>query len=639
MLKFLSFRWRKPAPTASSDTSTEPKSAEVAAVTDDRDEDPPHYPPSDQGIPVESVSRVLEKQREIIVRIKRAAGVSPETFAARFEPAIVNLAAQVHLLPATDNEYFVGPGGLLRMSLEIALHSLQTSQGSVFPSIGSVEKRSSMLPRWELASFMAGLCSQIYRPITNLVVTDRANSRWPQLLQPLSDWAVSIGATRYYIRWAPGADVSVRQSCSAYLVNRIIPLDVLQYLNEENNVIVPAMTTAITGGDVNPSENPIARIVAPITTRVIQEDMLRNSRHYGRYSLGIHLEPHLIDAMRRLIKSGKWSVNTKGSRIWVGKDGVFLVWGAAVKEIVGLLISDSFVGIPQDPDTLADILLESAVLDRNPDNGRYWSIVLPESGTLIENAVRLAIQTLIFPPRFDLEILKTATLRVADQAQGGVKKESAPMPNDASPTKKPRAPRAKKNPGEDAVVEGCADAIDSTRVASEASTPQASSDSPPIVKEVDVPSPETGVQDVSMTNAAQAQQTESAAIETRSSSEIQKPDEEMAPVNDQLLSLLSRESRWLVNQIAKGTKNGTLTGAVVNLDQGLGISDTEIADHGLPPADFLNDLAVRNWLWVDKARPLKKLHRIEVGNETLNLIILLPQVARGLGFNWEPPKS
>lgn len=660
-------------------------------VEEDAHEEIPLYPPNDRGIPSEPVSRVLERQKDLVVRIRRAAGVAPDAF-ARYETPIANLASYVHLLPATDTQYFVGAGGLIRMSLEIGLHSLQLSHASVFPMIGSIEKRASILPKWELATFLAAICSQLYRPMTNMVVTDRDNNQWPQILHPLSEWLESVNAPRYFIRWTPGRDGAERQNCATYVINKIIPAEVLQYLNEDNNIIVTSMTAAISGGDLNPSENPIARIVAPITTRVIKEDMQQNSRHYGNYSLGIHLEPHLIDSMRRLIKNGKWSVNIKGARVWVGTDGVFVVWGAGAKEIVSLLTADSFVGLPQDPDTLADILIDAQVLVRNADLGRYWTIILPESGTLIDNAVRLSNDSLIFPNKQDLSALRTVALCVS--SAGGTA-PVAPVPDE----KKPKKPRKKKE-GEAASPAGEAEqaatqvtSADEQVEALSQAAPQggggetAGSDEMPAAGENKQHISEDAAEDEEGDDAPQIPAwalapSESAPIEPppESSSspdrqevvgnEVLSPQAAVTPpvstvepvqkvveqttaerpvekaaspgmkldeVSEKFLGMLSRESQWLVKQIVKAQQKGTLTGVVVNLENGLGISDAELSAHGMPTPDFLNDLASRNWLWVDKAKPLRKVHRVDVNGKTESLVIIQPNVARGLGFDWVPP--
>jgi conjugal transfer pilus assembly protein TraI len=670
MFKWLRFS-QKPTGTPSSSSKSQVGLAPaVQSQQLDLDEEAPLYPPADRGIPMEPLEKVLHRQRDLIERIQRAAGVSPEAFDARYMAPITNLASYVHLLPATDTEYFVGAGGLIRLSLEIGLHSLQTSHASVFPVAGVVEKRSALLPKWELATFLAAICSQLYRPVANMVVIDGANNQWPQILMPLTEWGGSLQTRRYFIRWATGTDTASRQSCAAFLIGKIIPAEVLQYLNEDNNVIVPAMTASISGGDMNPSQNPIGRIVAPIMTRVIQEDMKRNSRNYGNYSLGIHLEPHLIDAMRRLIKNGQWTINVKGARVWIGTDGVYIIWSAGAKDIAALLTADSFVGLPQDPDTLADILIEAKVLERNPKQGRYWTITLPESGTLIDNAVRLANESLIFPVRFDLASMRTSTLTVAagpvapltSLPQQAPSSAAPPETTESRPKPKPKAkkdvaapPDATKAP----VVTAISKADDQVEPQTQATRPTEGTDDKSLdgleTRSGALPNIQTeqapnvvaeGVQEVVATQNDKHSDPELSPKTTDEEAKVTKEKTNRAmddaggdEGSTKLLAKLSRETQWITKQILKAQQKGTLTGVVASLETGLAISAEELSAHGMPTTDLLNDYASRNWLWTDKAKPLRKIHKVELNGKMESVIIIRADIAVALGFTWTPPEE
>ncbi len=647
MIKTFPFPWRKkptntvvPDPAASRiepvGLAPAPAAPGQATVgTESLDDTPPHYPPSDKGVPVESIDRILEKNKPLVARISRAAGVTVEQFEVRYMAPIRNLAAYVQLLPATDGQYFDGPGGLLRMSLEIALHALQTATGSVFPTVGAVDKRTAMLPRWELACFLAGLCSQLYRPITNLVVTDHANRQWPTLTTPMQAWSEEIGASRYYIRWTSSEDRADHQSCSIYLINKIIPFEVLHFLNTDNNVILPAMTAAVSCSDLVPSENPIGKIVAPITTRVIKEDILHNCRNYGRYAMGIHLEPRLIDAMRRLLKSGKWSVNSKGARVWVGKEGAFVIWGAASKEIIGLLTADSFVGLPQDPDTLADILIDANVLQPYTDGGRYWPIVLPEAGTLIENAVRLTSELILFAPKTDLTPYKSVTL-------AGTKEPAPVDAKAAAAAPKPKGGKAKVKPdgenGKSSPQEAeAASAKPGKQVQLSLVPPALEKEKPP--RKTPKPKGQEATSDADA--GLGAVQVGGQVVSQPATEQVKTiPPEELVHEDDgkDIYKNLSRESGWIMKQIVKATKVGKLTGVVVNLEHGVGISEVEYGSHGMPTDNLLTELSDLNWLWVDPSRRLRKIHRIEVAGSVETMMIVSAPVSQRLGFEWIAPQ-
>jgi conjugal transfer pilus assembly protein TraI len=282
------------------------------------DEDPgdyaiTRYPPFDKGIPVIEIDKILHSQQELVDRIFRTAGVSRADFDKLCRPSIINLARHVHLLPATSTTYFRGTGGLFRMSLEIALNSLQSANAAVFPTGGGVERRFFMQPKWTLGTFLAGLCSQNYRTVNMMAVMTRENAQWTPLLSPLYDWCVSQKTDVYFVRWMEDNHVHGAQASAAYSISQVVPHEVLQYLASDNNQVVPSMTAAIAGVEMNTSENPIGRLVAPIITRVIEDDLKRSATNYGHLVIGAHLEMHLLDAMRRLVRGGKWIANNVSS--------------------------------------------------------------------------------------------------------------------------------------------------------------------------------------------------------------------------------------------------------------------------------------------------------------------------------------
>ncbi|OOY36482.1 phosphohydrolase, partial [Solemya velum gill symbiont] len=82
--------------------------------------------------------------------------------------------------------------------------------------------------------------------------------------------------------------------------------------------------------------------------------------------------------MRRLLASSQWLVNQRDARVWVRKSNqathLYLVWKSAAKDIIELLAKDKIPGIPRDPDTLADILIERGLATKSASNERYESL-------------------------------------------------------------------------------------------------------------------------------------------------------------------------------------------------------------------------------------------------------------------------
>jgi hypothetical protein len=620
--RWLNFSPAHPAPRAPV-ASARGAGHDVSPFEDTGDYAITRYPPFDQGIPVIPLEKLLYSQRDLIGRLFRTAGVSHADFERLYLTAVRNLAAHVHLLPATGTSYFRGTGGLFRMSLEIALNSLQSANAAVFPT-GGVERRYFMQPKWTLASFLAGLCSQCYRMVNSMAVLTRDNEQWPPLLGPLAAWCAERGAKVYFVRWLEDVPVRGAQAVSTYAIAQVVPLKVLQYLANDNNHVVPAMTAAIAGVETSMSENPIGRLVAPVVTRVIEDDMKRSATHYGHLVIGAHLEMHLLDAMRRLVKGGQWIANNmaSGGRLWVGREGVFIDWPPASKDIAKLLARDSFAGIPQDPDTLADLLVSARLLQKDVRGGRYWTITLPGSFEVKEGMVRLREGQILFPQGFDFEPYRhiRLTLPALVEQGGGAKSTDAPGGVSAAAPGPPAAPFCQEMPAD-------------VPVGTQGRFFVAESEVPPVEP------PGRRKKSVSAADEPFRSRRRPATVPddpaSPSEGDLKAPNQKQAaesPANS-LLGSLKEENARLLGEVLRACREHTLDGGVASLPQGFGISHDELARHGVPVMDLIEELAGKSWLWRDKTRPTRNIHPIEIAGKTVRMVILKTEIAAGLGFN------
>ena len=632
------------------------------------DEDPgdyaiTRYPPFDKGIPVIEIDKILQSQQELIDRIYRTAGVSRGDFDRLYKPPICNLARHVHLLPATSTTYFRGTGGLFRMSLEIALNSLQSANASVFPVGGGVERRFFIQPKWNLATFLAGMCCQNYRTLNSMAVLTRDSTQWTPLLDSLYDWGKKLNAEVYFVRWMEDVQVHGAQASSAYSISQVVPHDVLQYLASDNNQVVPAMTAAIAGVETNTSENPIGRLVAPVITRVIEDDLKRSATNYGHLVIGAHLEMHLVDAMRRLVRGGKWIANNQasGGRLWLGQEGVFVDWQVAAGDIANLLAKDSFAGIPKDPDTLADLLVSANLLQPNPRGARYWTIVTPGGLEAKEGMVKLREGTVIFPQGYDFDPFKNVTLTLSAPTQTapikGAMSSSASLQSPPETKVVPRdapAPTPKGAPQPAPKIPSTEPAPVPAAPSKKQSEPPPPSSPPSIDPEAAADPASTAAarpsgQDRKEQSKRDKQRNKQKASQPQSASETpkesdqdaeQKPEEaiqvlgaDVSPTAEKLLGSLKRSNAWLLSEVMAAYRKGSLTGRVAALPYGLGISHDELNAHGIPVMELLEELGLKAWLWQDKVRSSRRIHAVEIDGTTHRMVILKPDVAAGLGFD------
>ena len=353
------------------------------------------YPSVDPGVQVRSVEDILAAHQDLISRIKLCYGSDREGFEADLLVPIRNYAGFVNLLPATADNFFCEVGGLFRLGLEVAFFALQGTDGHIVSGRSTISTRRQLEPRWRHATFIAGLCSELHRTLSQIVVTDGRGDEWPAYLGPLSAWLAKRRADRFFIRWI--ANTQESRALGLFALPHIVPAATMQHLATANTVAVPQMLSCLSGAALYREQNVLVDLVKRAAALVIDRDLIASANRYGRPILGAHLERYLIDAMRRLIIAHPaWIPNHERSRVWYGRDGLFIVWPNAVQEIRKLLEGDELPGIPKAPDTILEILLGAGVFESRGEGQPLWPIEPPPGKSLIE-AVKLAAPEILLP--------------------------------------------------------------------------------------------------------------------------------------------------------------------------------------------------------------------------------------------------
>ncbi len=347
------------------------------------------YPPAAPGIPACAIEEILASHEELIGRIKLAYGADRETFERDLLSLVRRYAAYVHLLPATPDNYFSGPGGLFRFGLEVAFHALQATDGHIFSGRSTIAVRSETEPRWRHASFIAGLCCELHRTLGHLLVTDATGEQWPAYLMPLHTWLAARKAQRYCVKWLPEA-VETR-SLGVFALPHIVPAEILQHLAHDNALVVPHLMASISGMALHRDRNVLDHLVRRAAALVIDRDLVTRAQREGKPLLGAHLAHLLLDAMRRLVADDPaWRANAEKSRVWFAADGLFILWPSAAADIIRLLEADQLRGMPQAPETLLEILVAAGIIEPRGPGEITWPIQPPQSKTPVE-AIKLSV--------------------------------------------------------------------------------------------------------------------------------------------------------------------------------------------------------------------------------------------------------
>lgn len=352
------------------------------------------YVSPDPGFPALSINELLTQHTELIGRIKLCHGSDRATFDQSILALIERYARLVHLLPATSDNYFCAPGGLLHLGMEVAFFSLQGTDAHIFSGRSTISARRHLEPRWRLATFIAGLCSEAHRVLSHVIVTDGTGAVWPGYLYPLFDWLTAQDADRYFLRWRPHA-VETR-GLGLFALAQVVSPDVMQYLADDNSVIVPHLMASISGISVYRERNVLDELVRRSLALVIDRNLVANADRHGSPPYGSHLERYLVNALRHLASANSaWQVNREKSRVWLAADGLFLVWPHAAEDIQKLLDAEQLQGIPKAPATIMDVLLSAGVFEPTASGQPTWTVQPPGSKIKIE-AVKLASAAILF---------------------------------------------------------------------------------------------------------------------------------------------------------------------------------------------------------------------------------------------------
>lgn len=365
---------------------------------------------ADPGFAVLTVEELLAANADIVVRIKLCYGADRESFETDVLALIRRYAAYVQLLPATADNYFSAPGGLLRLGLEAGFFSLQGTDAHIFSGRSTISTRRLLEPRWRHATFIAGLCCEVHRVLSHVIVTDANGEVWSGYLQPLSDWLIARSAVRYFLSWRPQA-VETR-GLGVFALPHVVPPEVLRYLSEGNAIIVPHLMASIGGMPIYRDHNVLDDLVRRSLALVIDRNLTANADRYGTPQFGSHLERYLVDALRRLASSSSaWVCNHEKSRVWFGQDGLFLLWPNAAEDVRKLLEADQLPGIPKAAETMLELLLAAEVFEAQDAAHSTWTIYPPSAKTVLE-AVKLTSAAILFagidpsPVALDMKLVR-----------------------------------------------------------------------------------------------------------------------------------------------------------------------------------------------------------------------------------------
>lgn len=339
------------------------------------------YPPDDQGLPLRKVEDLIAGNESLISRIRLHAAADESKFDVRYLTPIKNLASLINALPGSSSSLFSGEGGLLRASLEMAFLCFQASDGRIFTGAATVEVRHKLEPRWRYICFLAGLLHPIGIPLVRMVVSSKGGESWPKHKFDITEWAQSNDIQRVYVNWADESKLDPKKLLgpspyTASILHKIVGAENLGWLEEGSPDLTRTLFELVGGSETT---SRIAKdVIGTMWTKVQEREESRRPQAYGRLTVGTHLTPYLVGAMRSLVNDGKWKPND--GPLIVDNTGVYLIWPEAGEEIVKQGAREGRDGWPSSVATLAELLKQDGVFETSYGNDMGMTEVVDKSG-------------------------------------------------------------------------------------------------------------------------------------------------------------------------------------------------------------------------------------------------------------------
>ncbi|WP_145840218.1 MobH family relaxase [Marinobacter sp. P4B1] len=359
--------------------------------------DIPRYPPFHEGLPNATPKQLLATQERLIKQIKHELALPESDYQTLIPPLLEAFAAYVHLLPASKNHHHRGAGGMLRHGLEVGLIATRRFHSKIIDGHETGQRRKVLEPRWRLAVFIAGITHDIGKSAYDVSVTDISGRlKWDVYTQTLHEFLTTNKLDRYFVGWRKNREHKIHEKFSHLLTMKVVPPHVFSWLNDGDPRIISAIHETISGHQPKGSARVMYELVMQADQTSVAEDVKGQKISEGEDSVAVPVPKYLLDAMKRLIESDQWRANKEGQPLWVTKQGIFLEWDKAVKDIVNLLEKDGTRGIPKSRSTIAESLADFDLIKLHEDgegNQTYYRHIAPEP--LEKHGIDLTVLTVV----------------------------------------------------------------------------------------------------------------------------------------------------------------------------------------------------------------------------------------------------
>ncbi|HAT2580564.1 TPA: hypothetical protein I8273_004592 [Aeromonas hydrophila] len=314
------------------------------------------------GIQPLSIEDILAPHQDTIREIVKRSGLTSTS--KKFTPdklineVIWNTAEYIHLLPASEDYHHSDAGGLLSHSLEVAKMALGEAYNSDLPTKTYPDLEILRRTRYFYAVFIAALLHDIGKVFSDVRVFCVDNHiQWQPRLEPLTKWAVRHNVSSYRVEYVKGRGKRHERAAS-YVLGAVLTDEAKEYiLGCQTDDIFAEIDDSIThyterDGYINQA---LRRADSASTLKDIQG---RHLKETGRREYS--LSTHFIRATQQL--TPEWTVNQKGSMMWVIGGDIFIAYPQAIIEIIGAIKAVG-VNCPHDVNVVCNQMIEQHFIE------------------------------------------------------------------------------------------------------------------------------------------------------------------------------------------------------------------------------------------------------------------------------------
>ena len=310
-----------------------------------------------------------------LIQIRQQVGVPAAHWTMLYERLLLDFAAFVQMLPASEAHHHCEAGGLLRHCLDTTLRALTIRRGVLLPAGAGTEQLAEKQDVWTYATATAALLHDMGKPVVDQAVTlfgadGRPLGRWNPLAGPMPAQAQAT----YAVEFVRGRRYRLHPRLPPMLVQFIVPPVGLEWISSDLEVFEAWLAT-ISGGD-SELAGKLGRIVRQADGASVSGDLASSvsatpATRQGPRPLG----ERLGIALRHLVDSQLLPLNRPGAAGWVFDEDLWLVSKRVLDALREELAREAGGGGLPRNERLMDELQQSGIVVPNGDRA-IWTATI-----------------------------------------------------------------------------------------------------------------------------------------------------------------------------------------------------------------------------------------------------------------------